>query len=189
MSEIKLCPYSAEKFVDREAEVGLVAGVLQQLRESGGTSTRQRAILFRGERGLGKTWLALHFHRTVLRKPDIRSLYISLFPLPKEYRADLHKDEWAIDTNLPKQQHEKTCQALMKWICDALVINYVPEPTLAELKMALVSGVEKKFKGAFLVFVLDSVFECGWELSEVVEKNLLAPLAMDFPALAPGEEG
>lgn len=175
MPQFVLQPYSDEKFVDRDAEANLIKGILQQLVESVGKISRTRAILFRGERGFGKTWLCMHLHRTVLKAFPVKSLYLALFPLPAEYREDLQSEEWVIPE---KPQHEETCNQLMRWVCDRLQIPYPKDPTTIEIQRALVGGVEDKFKQShFLVLILDSVFEADWNLLEVIERDLLAPLA------------
>jgi hypothetical protein len=49
---------------------------------------------------------------------------------------------------------------------------------MAEIRSALVTGIERSFKHSrLLVLILDSVFEADWNLLEVIERNLLAPLA------------
>lgn len=173
---ITLQPYSRDVFIHR-SEVDLIQGKFRQFIESGGREGPPKAILFRGERGFGKTWLCFHLHRTVL--PDIStniaSLYIALFPLPKEYQKDLKDREWVIPET-PKP--EETCKSLMAWACGQLGIPYPNDPTLLELRRALVGGVEAKFIGVnALVLILDSVFEADWKLLETVEENMLAPLA------------
>lgn len=171
---IKLKPYSKESFIHR-SEVDLVQGKFKQFVESGGMKLPPKAILFRGERGFGKTWLCFHIHRTVLPEisSSIISLYMALFPLPEEY--DLGKGEWVLPkTGVP----EEACRNLVIWICDQLQISYPKEPTLIEARQMLVEGVEAKVKeSGALVLILDSVFEADWELLEIVEHNMIAPLA------------
>ncbi len=179
---IKLQPYSKDAFIHR-TEVDLIQGKFNQYLESGGREKPPKAILFRGERGFGKSWLCFHLHRTILPgiSSAITSLYIALFPLPDEYWDDLCKNEWAIaklSEKVEKRASEKTCERLMKWVCEQLNIPYPNDPTLLELRRALVSGVESKFTGIqTLVLILDSVFEADWELLELIEENMLAPLA------------
>ncbi|MEZ0397192.1 MAG: hypothetical protein ABWK53_12290 [Anaerolineales bacterium] len=176
---ITLQPYSKETFIHR-SEVDLIQGKFKQFIESGGSVRPPKAILFRGERGFGKTWLCFHLHRTVLPElsSSIKSLYMALFDLPKEYRGDQAKQtgEWVIPQ--VAEPADEACKKLMKWICDQLEISYPNDPTWLEMRRALVGGVETKFTGInALVLILDSVFEAGWDLLEVIEENMLAPLA------------
>jgi len=170
---IELKPYSRDAFIHR-SEVDLIQGKFKQFFESGGRESLPKAILFRGERGFGKTWLCFHLHRTILPQfSNLTSLYIALFPLPEEY--DRGEREWVIP---PEPQPEDTCKKLIVWVCDQLAILYPNDPTLLEARRALVGGVEAQFTGGkALVLILDSVFEADWDLLETVEQNFLAPLA------------
>jgi hypothetical protein len=170
---IELKPYSRDAFIHR-SEVDLIQGKFKQFFESGGRESPPKAILFRGERGFGKSWLCFHLHRTILPQfSNLTSLYIALSSLPKEY--DTVEGEWVIPQE-PKP--EETCKDLMVWVCDQLKIPYPNDPTLLEARRALVGGVETKFTSAnALVLILDSVFEADWDLLETVEQNFLAPLA------------
>lgn len=176
---ITLQPYSRESFIHR-SEVDLIQGKFKQFLESGGKEGPPKAILFRGERGYGKTWLCFHLHRTILPDfPNLTSLYIALFRLPAEYTLE-EKEEWVIPAAAQQEtlQPEKICISLMTWICEQLEIPYPHDPTLIEARRALVGGVESKFtETRALVLILDSVFEADWELLETVEENMLAPLA------------
>ena len=175
---ISLQPYSFDRFVDRDAEIGLVTGILQQLSNTGEQAALNKTILFRGERGYGKTWLSFHLHRTILKTNNVESLFIALNPLPKEYQNNLADREWAIPGT---HQPEAACNLLMQWVCDQLTIRYPKGPNLVEIKKSLVKGVEGKFNQShFLVLILDSVFEADWNLLEKVENYFLAPLA-DIP--------
>lgn len=172
---IVLKPYSPEEFIPR-SEVELIRGMFRQWTESGGRRMPPKAVLFRGERGFGKTWLSLHFHRAVFKEFDnVESLYIALFPLPPEYLADMKEKEWVVPQT---SQYEETCVELMTWICEQYKIEYPRNPTLVEVRRAVVAGLEKEFQQSrFLVLILDSVFETDWQLLEMVEQNVLAPLA------------
>lgn len=55
--------YRPGLFVNRESEIRRVRDALQDI--AGGKAEHARTIVFRGERGLGKSWLALHLHRHV----------------------------------------------------------------------------------------------------------------------------
>lgn len=170
---ILLAPYSKEAFIHR-SEVDLIRGIFKQFVESGGKKVPPKAILFRGERGFGKSWLCYHLHRTILPQfSNLTSLYIALFPLPSEYK--LETDEKIISADL---KPEAACKDLIVWVCNHLKISYPNDPTLLEARRALVGGVETKFtRDNTLVFILDSVFEADWDLLETVEQNMLAPLA------------
>jgi len=174
---ITLQPYSRDIFIHRP-EVDWIQGKFRQFIESGGREGPPKAILFRGERGFGKSWLCFHLHRTVLPEISsaITSLYIALFPLSQEYQDDLQEDERVIADKSEKP--EETCKGLMVWVCKQLEIPYPNDPTLIEARRALVGGVEAKFTGVHaLVLILDSVFEADWNLLEMLEENMLAPLA------------
>jgi DNA replication protein DnaC len=89
--------YRPDLFVNRENEIKAVTNALQNIAR--GDSEQMRTIVFRGERGLGKSWLALHLHRSVLKDealPNYRivSLFVRLAPLPEGLTVD--KQEWHI---------------------------------------------------------------------------------------------
>jgi len=62
MAESPSSSYDPVKFVNREEEIQQIFSLLKQ------AQPRVRAVVIDGDRGVGKTWLSLHFHRTVLKK-------------------------------------------------------------------------------------------------------------------------
>ncbi len=173
-----LPPYTKEKFVDRHGEVGLVTDAVRQLQNPGGKQQGPKAIVFRGERGLGKTWLAFHLNRTALNDLKAVTLYLAFYPLPREYRDDLRENECIV---VQDSSTENTCLELMKWVCQKLGIAAPRDASLVEARRALIGGVQPIFtQSKVLVIILDAVYEAAWEFVEAVEENFLAPLA-DLP--------
>ena len=76
--------YCSALFVNRENEIKAVTNALQNIAR--GDSEQMRTIVFRGERGLGKSWLALHLHRSsVLKKRRRRTITLC------RYSSALHR--------------------------------------------------------------------------------------------------
>jgi hypothetical protein len=93
--------YRPDLFVNREKEIETVNKALQNIARGEEMLNRVRTIVFRGERGLGKSWLALHLHRSVLKdeapcrtRYRIVSLFVRLTPPPEGLTVD--KQEWHI---------------------------------------------------------------------------------------------
>jgi hypothetical protein len=168
-------PYDPALFVGREQEVALVAGIARQMIQ--GAKNQARAIVFHGERGVGKTWLSLYLHRTILPEiSGVTSLLINLFPSREGEFA--RKDELFAKTYpFVEKNHEKVTQEIIEWVAGRIQAQSSPEASLSEIARWLAQTVEQQFKHQVLVLILDSVFEADWSLLEQLETYLLAPLA------------
>ncbi len=141
-------PYSPDKFVDRDDELRRLDAIL----ESGET----RAVIFRGERGVGKSWLPAHWEWQLRRRKDLQVLRLDL----KEYKG---KDPgWAM-AHMIRRVSEKIGQA-----GEALGAG------LTEMSRALLQNVRKMEKK--IVLILDHVYESDWALLALLEEYLVAPL-------------
>lgn len=160
--------YSAEFFVDREKELDLVKEVLNN-------PYRGRMILVEGERGLGKTWLALHLHRTILQNhARVKSLLILMSP-PKGFNPQA--GEYCVSFSEDKTISEEL-QSLLKWMAESLEVNLPPAPVLEEISDRILQHIQQhEFSRYWLL--LDSVYECRWEFVDAFETAFL----MRFMAL------
>lgn len=140
--------YSPDKFVDREKE-------LRQLDSMLG-SGEKRAVVFRGERGVGKSWLPAHWEWRLRKRKDLQVLRLDL----KEYMG---KDPgWAV-ADIIRRISEK--------------IGAAGEPLgadLADMSRTLLRHVRSLKKR--LILILDHVYESDWTLLSSLEEYLLAPL-------------
>jgi hypothetical protein len=180
--------YRPDLFVNRENEIKAVTNALQNIAR--GDSEQMRTIVFRGERGLGKSWLALHLHRSVLKDealPNYRivSLFVRLAPLPEGLTVD--KQEWHItDDDASRiaegdeRHYELLLQKLVAWVAEQLGIVRAPYAPVRDLSAWLAQDVKKKLeseRNLVICLILDSVFETNWNFLDHLERYLLAAFA------------
>jgi len=183
--------YRLNLFVNRENEIKTVTNALQNIAR--GDSEQMRTIVFRGERGLGKSWLALHLHRFVLREaaphllPDYRivSLLVSLTPPPEGLTVD--EREWHIThddahriAGEDETHYEALLQKLVAWVAEQLGIVRAPYAPVRDLSAWLAQDVKHKLESEphlVICLILDSVFETNWNFLDHLERYLLAAFA------------
>jgi len=183
--------YRSDLFVNRENEIKAVTNALQNIAR--GDSEQMRTIVFRGERGLGKSWLALHLHRFVLREAAPRllpgyhivSLLINLTPPPEGLTVD--KQEWHIThddahriAGEDETHYEALLQKLVAWVAEQLGIVRAPYAPVRDLSAWLAQDVKHKLESEphlVICLILDSVFETNWNFLDQLERYLLAAFA------------
>ena len=180
--------YRPDLFVNRENEIKAVTNALQNIAR--GDSEQMRTIVFRGERGLGKSWLALHLHRSVLKDealPNYRivSLFVRLAPLPEGLTVD--KQEWHItDDDASRiaegdeRHYELLLQKLVAWVAEQLGIVRAPYAPVRDLSAWLAQDVNHKLDSEphlVICLILGSVFETNWNFLDHLERYLLAAFA------------
>ena len=167
--------YTKEAFIERDSEISEVQSALEQTDQT----HRIRTIVFRGERGNGKTWLALHLHRTILaNNPKAYSIFINLSTFPEKYKQGQNKFEWYLDTSeLAMKSPENIVEGLMNWLLKILEIKPASETSLGGMKQDLINSLDQKRDDRIFVLIVDSVFETNWKLIEILEEYLLAPVA------------
>jgi len=185
--------YRPDLFVNRKQEIETVNRALQNIARGGGDAEQVRTIVFRGERGLGKSWLALHLHRSVLREeaprmlPDYRivSLFVSLSPPPEGLTVD--EREWHIThddahriAGEDETHYEALLQKLVAWVAEQLGITRAPYAPVRDLSAWLAQDVKQKLESEphlVICLILDSVFETNWSFLDQLERYLLAAFA------------
>jgi hypothetical protein len=178
--------YNPQRFLGRQDEINAVTAAIDALYR--GDNERKRVILFRGERGSGKSWLALHLQRSVLPQLSDKATSFLLLLDRVLGGGDLQENEWSlreaqgdqisISANSEQQVDELT-KKLLAWIADRLGAARVlahTKPTLSELTAWLPRDIEDKFQKRVLVLILDSVFEANPEFVQSLEQHLLAGL-------------
>jgi hypothetical protein len=191
MTQTDLPVYEDDLFVNRDKEIETVTKALENIAR--GDAEQVRTIVFQGERGLGKSWLALHLHRSAIKKeastriPDYRivSFLISLTPPPKELQVG--EREWYITSNDisqiesgDEQHYEHLLQELLAWIAEQLDIVRTPYASLRDLSAWLAQDVRKKLESEqnlIICLILDSVFEANRGFLDYLERYLLAAFA------------
>jgi len=189
MTQTDLPVYKDDLFVNRDKEIETVTKALENIAR--GDAEQVRTIVFQGERGLGKSWLALHLHRSVLKQTSsdprlayrILSLLICLTPPPE--RLQKGEREWYItnDNQIAsgdERHYEHLLQELLAWIAKQLDIVRSPYASLRDLSAWLAQDLRKKLESEqdlIICLILDSVFEANRGFLDYLERYLLAAFA------------
>lgn len=167
----KLIPssYDPRKFIDRDEEVKQIVSLLQQ------SQPRLRAVVIDGERGVGKTWLSLHLHRTALKQEikGITSWLFNLWSSGDDYHPEGEKpleNEW-----FARENEKLTFDEFLALIIRSLFIELPPNPVLAE-KVDLIRRYVQSHVDHRFVLILDSAYESDWSLIEQLETHFLGNL-------------
>ena len=174
--------YQPGLFVNRTAEVGLVSGLVEQMLDTRAGPPPIRTIVFRGERGSGKTWLSLHLKRHILaQKPGVDTLMLNLFP-PLEYKRAREEPQggelFIPDIGITSQSDpDKACKQILQWIAEQMQFEIMPNAPLANLGEYVVRCFKKRLEKNILVLIIDSVFEADWGFLEKLEQAFLGQLA------------
>lgn len=186
--------YRPELFVNRETEIRRVTDALREIAD--GKTEHARTIIFRGERGLGKSWLALHLHRHALREEAPRllpqrrivSFLINLTPpVDHAMRENASESEWyitrdevALVANGDEQKFEPVLRRLLNWLTERLGVVRAPFAPVRDLSAWLAMDVKQKLEkesNLLLCMLLDSVFEANHAFLDALERHVLATLA------------
>lgn len=172
--------YHPDLFVDRDDEIRRMVELVSAL--ASGRSLPRRTVVFRGERGCGKTWLLRHladeayapdgrprgFTGQLLstRVNGVKAWYLSLASLSDSGPEDGAK---AIIVALREQ--------IGQWRGMTPVFRGLGNWSLHELSVLLDGDVRHLLQQHVLVLLLDHVYESRPALLDVLEDRLLAPLA------------
>ena len=180
--------YYPDLFVNREKEIKTVTSALQNI--ACGNAEQRQVIVFHSERGLGKSWLVLHLHRSAIASTPIQnyrivSFLISLTPPPE--RLQKGEREWYIPNNDisqiasgDEQHYEHLLQNLLAWVAKQLDIVRTPYASLRDLSAWLAQDVRKKLESErdlIICLILDSVFEANRGFLDYLERYLIAAFA------------
>lgn len=168
-SYIPSSPYDPGKFTDREEEVNQILTLLKQ------SQPRVRAVVIDGDRGVGKTWLSLHLHRTVF-KQDIRvvaSWLFSLWSPGENYHPEGDKKQ--SNERFSREGEQLKLDEFLEIIIKSLPIELPPNPNLTERVDTIRRYVQSHTDNRF-VLILDSAYESDWSLIEQLETNFLGNL-------------
>jgi hypothetical protein len=151
--------YSPDKFVNREAEIQLVMEAATVLAR--GTDGSKPAIIFQGERGIGKSWLLKHLSDELKKSVNSTVFLLDL----AEYR-DQNSDLAVRDV-------------LKKLATEALEQSRIDGVSLAELSRALKQAMRPILEKQPLILLIDTVYESDWKILEGLENFLLGPLVSE----------
>ena len=180
--------YYPDLFVNREKEIKTVTSALQNI--ACGNAEQRQVIVFHSERGLGKSWLVLHLHRSAIASTPIQnyrivSFLISLTPPPE--RLQKGEREWYIPNNDisqiasgDEQHYEHLLQNLLAWVAKQLGIVRASYASSRDLSAWLAQDVRKKLESErdlIICLILDSVFEANRGFLDYLERYLIAAFA------------
>lgn len=158
-------PYDPHKFIDREEEINNIISILQH------TAPRTRAFVIEGDRGIGKTWLSLHLHRTKFKEvPGLTSWLFSLAYPGDGYRPGGEVPE--------KNEHfvmvgeQLDIDEFLHKIASSLLIELPSDSTIPEIVEIIRRYVQNHGDERF-VLILDSAYESDWTLLETLETHFI----------------
>lgn len=170
-SIISSSPYVPNKFIDRDEEIKQILNLLKQ------SQPRVRAVVIDGDRGVGKTWLSLHLHRTIFKQEitGVTSWLFSLWSAGENYHPEGEKEQARERFLREGEQSKFRIDDFLKIIKESLPIEWPPEPNLSERVDSIRRYVQSHIDDRF-VLILDSAFESDWSLIEQLETHFLGNL-------------
>jgi len=194
--------YHRELFLDRMVETDHFESFLDRVAE--GKAGLKRVLVFRGERGIGKSWLLQHLHTLAQDRASVASFLVQFKPEQDEPQpridASTSDDACIVYCALNTfesssaepvlayaEQFEQLLARLFGYLRQkGLIDSELPSGSVDELSLGLVlmlkSGLDTE--GSILVLLVDSVFEADWKFVKWLEDYLLAPLlALDRVAI------
>jgi hypothetical protein len=170
--------YAPRLFVDRENEINLVKRTISDILDK--KQQHSRTIIFRGQRGFGKSWLAVHLKREILRK--ITVVLPVFIGLGKHYGTifdSLAEGEYVFSV----QDKQIQLAELLDWLAKELHAIRITDAKPRERLGWIIQALQEKEKSpglqpkSVLALIVDSAFEADKELREYIESELLAILA------------
>ncbi len=170
-SIISSSPYDPNKFIDRDEEIKQILNLLKQ------SQPRVRAVVIDGDRGVGKTWLSLHLHRTVFKQEitGITSWLFSLWSPGENYHPEGEKEQARERFLREGEQSKFKIDDFLKIMKESLSIEWPPDPNLSERVDSIRRYVQSHTDDRFIL-ILDSAYESDWSLLEQLETHFLGNL-------------
>ncbi len=165
--------YEPHVFVGREAPIQKIEKVIAAVKQK---NAKCRTVIIRAERGVGKSWLALHLNRCIFPEQGVRSFLIRLTPLDRRESLEPKPNEWFAGSVIQTDPPEKTCEQILKWLLKQLDFPPVQNASLEDRTIWLTRHIQGQPEQTWALLV-DSAFESDWGLLKMLEHRLLAPLA------------
>lgn len=147
-----------ENFVHRTDEIERVRNVLKDLKENV-SSPQLKSIAFRGEIGIGKSWLLQRLYSEFAKDENLKIVYCDL----KRYSG--------------KDVSESVLEIMRLFVNE----NESKElgHSLGQASAAVIEKIQALLKQKILVIFVDHVYESDWKLLRTLEEYLLGPLAIE----------
>jgi len=175
MSE-RLPAYNADYFVDREDEINLIKTKIESLRD--GKPVKKRTVLFLGARGVGKSWLLLHLHRTIIPQmgsDKVASLYIDFTGLYAGKGSNDNECNAAfVQTETP---YQTALHKLLRDMARALSTTENEDANLQDQAAWVLYRLEALTAEAPFILLLDDVFSAPTGFLELFEEHFLKSVA------------
>lgn len=162
MSQNRLLAYKKEEFVNRDDEVKSVLDKLSALVD--GKAPETRTVAFRGERGVGKTWLLEKIREQIDEEYSNEEVLVFWLDLD-QYREK--GPIWSV------------IDALKQLADLALPTSEMLGATPADISRRVMEAVRAALEEKRLVIFADHVYEADWELLAGLEDYVLGPLAIE----------
>ena len=162
----EILPYNDKYFFDREDEIEEINRKIKAMLNNEGID--RRTVVFRGERGTGKTWLLLHLKRNKianLSKQKIETLYINF-----DGCIEKQKDEFIVDYN-------KSLDDFLDELAQQWNLSFPSNATLQEKSHWLIDELSRRLSDKILVVFLDGISSASPAFLQSLEEYWLKYLA------------
>lgn len=179
---MKLPRYTRDLFTDRDTAIGEVQKLAEKMRR--GEQLASRTIVFRGARGYGKSWLAVHLKREVLsRQEGVLPLFLGFGEGYERIFEELKREEqeWYRPPSLTTPAGQVA--NLVSWMAsefdvprtDDLSTSAVAGYLLRTLQAPPVNHKGRRYR--VLALVIDAIFDAPDALLDELEQKLLGGLS------------
>ncbi len=171
--------YESSLFVDRVEDIQRVVDLVHRL--AVGESVSRRTVIFRGERGCGKTWLLRHLAEDIYTPADMTpgmtgKLLRNQVAGVKSWYLSLAAFSGASADDSVKRMIKALREQMGQWRGETPVFSSVENLSFHELSNLVMRELNDLLQNHVVVLILDHVYETP-KLLEVLEDRLLAPLA------------
>lgn len=167
--------YRDEFFVNREPQIEQVKALVKEMIDTHGESV-DRAIIYTGVRGAGKSWLGLYLSRCAFKEnPQVKTFLVSLLPVEG---ATSQVWEWWPQVNLSEygREPEEIIDTILAKLAGYLQITLHVEDDLAEKSRTMANELSQRPFTGILTFIVDSAFESAQEMLKALQDYITNPL-------------
>lgn len=164
LQKVEALPYDQKYLFARKKEIENLSNKINDMLDN--KSVERRTLFFVGERGTGKTWLLLHFHKSEINKNQTKSLYITFQDNIK-----------IIDDNDREFDFQFDLIVFLKKIAEIWGAKTAKDATVQEQSYWLEQFIEENTQQRVFVVLLDNASSAPKEWLESLEEYWLKHLA------------